>query len=150
MINKIINLKHQDIIGAAQQLSLQIKKDFTDRMFQIKIYPVPRGGIPCVYILIQNLPINFHITDYIAEADIIIDDIEDSGLTKIKMLELNPKAKFYTLFNSNDYNEWLSFPFERTLENKDVGIEQELLRISEFLRIDVNTIKMKLDIISLY
>lgn len=144
-MQKIINLNHKDILHSAQELSIQVKKDFSEKGI-VNIYPIPRGGVPCAYILLQFLPLNFYLTDDINAADIIIDDIEDSSTTRKNMLQLNPKAKFYSLYNSKDYNCWLSFPWERTLENKDESISQELLRISEYLKLDIDTIKMKLGI----
>ena len=47
------------------------------------------------------------------EADIIIDDILDSGSTKKKFKKMFPKKKFITLFEKDKKIDWVNFPFEK-------------------------------------
>lgn len=146
---QLLNLSHSNILNAAAILSEKIKNDFEEEapVFFLKIYAVPRGGIPCAYILMNFLPSNFtvELVDDIHDATIIIDDIEDSGETKKKLLEMKPDAKFYTFFKSNE-DTWLSFPWERTLLGEDTGIEKELIRLSEYLKISVEDVKERLGV----
>lgn len=139
----IVNLNHNDILDKAEELSkIILQHNSCDDI--IKIYPVPRGGISCAYILLNYLPDNFMLTDNISDANIVIDDIEDSGQTKEQILKINKNINFYTFFNAKDYDCWLSFPWERTLDNKDLGIEQELLRISQHMNISVEDVERRL------
>lgn len=144
------NLTHRDIAEAASRVAAEISNDFYFKKITIeplKIYAVPRGGIPCAYLLSNSISYDFliQLVEDVREADVIIDDIEDSGKTKRDLERINPRAKFYALFNSKDnQGYWLSFPWERTLSGDDKGIENELIRLSEYLKISIEEVKESL------
>lgn len=143
----MLELTHDNMIEAAKKVAGLINRDFTDTFEVLKIYAVPRMGIPCAYLTINYIRRWFILTNSIGTANIIIDDILDSGATKAKMLALNPNAKFYALFDRKDYpDQWLSFPVDRGLDNEDSGIEVELLRLSQHTGLSINEIKTRLGI----
>ena len=96
-------LKHNAIERAAYDVSSKISLDFIGTR-PIKIGAVPRGGIPCLYILMLHLPTYYTMCDDLSQCDIIIDDIVDSGETKKRILELYPKSKFYAFFENSAKN----------------------------------------------
>ena len=143
----VVELTHDDMIEAAEKLADTINSDFYYHDNILKIYAVPRGGISCAYLLINYIEMPVKIVHHPEFADLIIDDIIDSGKTMNKMLSLNPSAAFYALFNAEDYpNNWLSFPSDRALDNSDSGIETELLRLSQHTGLEISEIKTRLGI----
>lgn len=75
-----------------------------------KYYGVPRGG--------QYLAAMLNPVDTPEQADIIIDDLIDSGKTRDRYLELYPDKPFVALFDKTTEPEiagvWLRFPWEKT------------------------------------
>ena len=98
-----------------------IKERIQDFDRSKKYYGVPRGG--------QYIAALLNPVDTPEEADIIIDDLIDSGTTKAKWEQMYPDKPFIGLFNKADYKEWLEFPWENKGE---VEIEENVLRILEF------------------
>jgi GTP cyclohydrolase I len=75
-----------------------------------KYYGVPRGG--------QYLAAMLNPVDTPEQADIIIDDLIDSGKTRDRYLALYPGKPFVALFDKTTEPEvagvWLRFPWEKT------------------------------------
>lgn len=92
-----------------------------------KYYGIPRGGA-----IISGMTGNAVMTP--EQADIIIDDLIDSGATAKKWKSKYPTKKFIFLFNKQDedflHNKWLVFPYE-SLEDSD-DIEIHYIRILEY------------------
>lgn len=86
----------------------------------LKYYGVPRGGQPIAAIL--------NPVDTPDQADIIVDDLIDSGRTRDKYTQLYPHIPFKALFDkSTEYaGVWLKFPWEVD-SSKDV--EDHVLRV---------------------
>jgi len=119
-------LKHTAIETAAREVADRIASDFTGNN-PVNIGAVPRGGIPCLYILSKYTPSFYHMESDLSKCDIIIDDVIDSGLTKDRIIAANPIAKFYAFF-TNPVN-WLVFPWEETAEK---SIEDDIHRICQY------------------
>lgn len=104
----------------------------------VYIHGVPRGGVPAMFLVKEILQQRYGLTSRIVEdageADLIVDDIVDSGETKSKMKSLNPTAIFISLFEKKD--EWLVFPWEK--EDEADGPEENIRRLLEFTGDDVN------------
>jgi len=106
-------------------------QQITQRVSQLdktkKYYGVPRGG--------QYISAMLNPVDTIEEADIIIDDLIDSGKTK-KEYEKYDKP-FIGLFNKQTEigikNKWLVFPWEI----KEEPVEDNFVRILQYLGEDV-------------
>lgn len=87
-----------------------------------KYYGVPRGG--------QYIAALLNPVDTPEEADIIIDDLIDSGTTKLKWESNYPDKPFIALYNKQERDEgWLEFPWEL---KGDIEIEENVLRILEY------------------
>lgn len=96
-----------------------------------KIYGIPRGGIVPAYAVaraIETLGSTTDIVDAPEKANVIIDDIIDSGKTRARYQEVNPDAAFVALFNAEDFNGWLVFPWEGTEEGSAEDIPTRLLQ----------------------
>lgn len=93
-----------------------------------KYYGIPRGG--------QYISAILNPVDTIDEADIIVDDLIDSGKTKDKYSQYN--KPFVAIFNKQTEiklkNKWLIFPWE----DKEDDIEDNIVRILQYINEDVN------------
>jgi len=89
-----------------------------------KYYGIPRGGA-----VIAGMTDNPVETP--EEADIIIDDLIDSGETARKWKEKYPNKEFIFLYNKQEehQNMWLVFPYE---EEGVKDIEDCIIRVLEF------------------
>ena len=90
---------------------------------EFKYYGVPRGG---AYIAAMINPV-----DTPEEADIIIDDLIDSGATRDKWKEKYPNKLFHALYDkeSEMITSWLRFPWEKHGESE---IEANVMRIIQY------------------
>ena len=83
-----------------------------------RLYGVPSGGIPAVY-LVQNALLfqNEHtstIVDDPKDCDAIIDDVIASGRTKDSFHDKFPEKPFYALFEKKPGDDWFVFPWDET------------------------------------
>lgn len=92
----------------------------------IKIYGVPRGGIPVAYMLAGFLPVAY-VVDTPEDADIIVDDIIDSGATKARYAK--HEKPFYSLYKNSQ--EWLVFPWEQ--KDGETPVMDNLIRVEQYL-----------------
>lgn len=94
----------------------------------LKYYGVPRGG--------QYISAMLNPVDTIEEADVIIDDLIDSGKTEQDYKIYN--KPFVGLFNKQTEddlkNKWLVFPWEE----KEEPVENNFIRILQYLGEDPN------------
>lgn len=95
----------------------------------IKIYGIPRGGQ--IIAGLTGLAV-----DTPEEADIIVDDLIDSGATYKKWLAKYPDKEFVFLFNKDIEFEktWIEFPWELEGEKE---VEDNVIRLLEFFGEDV-------------
>ena len=111
----------------------------------IKIYGIPRGGAIIVGLLYQQNTNWIEIVDDPKDADVILDDLIDSGRTKSKYMILAPGKPFIFLYDKqNDEDikgKWLIFPYENTAE-KD--IEDSVVRILEYFGEDAKEWNLQL------
>jgi GTP cyclohydrolase I len=122
---------HVDLL--ASDLANLIIKQVSPR-FGVKIYPIPRGGIPAAYAVGRHL--NCRFVDKPCEADAFIDDILDTGKTSENWKERFPNTPFYALIDKKNpvhisrFPGWVVFPWEGTSE---AGITDNITRILEFV-----------------
>lgn len=89
----------------------------------LKYYGVPRGG--------QYIAAMLNPVDTPEEADVIIDDLIDSGETMNKYREQYPDKPFVGLFSKDEINlagKWLVFPWEQKNESDVETNVQRLLQ----------------------
>lgn len=99
----------------------------------INVYGVPKGGMIVAGFLASAYNYNnVYIPDV---ADIILDDIEDSGATRQYYQEKFPDIPFRTLYNAKDYDAWLVFPWESDHPSGPDGdsIEGNITRILQYI-----------------
>lgn len=95
-----------------------------------KYYGVPRGGV-----IVAGLTGN--PTNNIDEADVIIDDLIDSGKTEARYAK--HKKPFEVLIDKREEykDEWLVFPWEQK-ENGAETVEDNVTRLLQYFGEDVN------------
>lgn len=109
----------------------QMVKDFGPRKC-IRVYPVPRGGVPVAYMLREAYPAQVHITQDLLNCDAIVDDIIDSGATKKHYAE-RYNLPFYALITKTKADKnWYVFPWER-VPGKDHTIEENITRLLQYV-----------------
>ena len=127
------HLSNKDVLFLVQQLATRIRDEQTSSV--IRLFGVPRGGIPVVYALLAY-GCDFVIADNMADATVIVDDIIDSGNT-CDQYSVNNKP-FYALINKKDAsslycNSWVVFPWEHKEDGQDEGIEGNVQRILQYI-----------------
>jgi GTP cyclohydrolase I len=102
-----------------------------------KIYGVPNGGMIACILLRSAIPCTSP-----DEADIILDDVLDSGRTKSYYQREYPSKPFVALVDKQSeglIGVWVSFPWERQHPSlQHDGIEENITRIIEYLGDDPN------------
>ena len=95
-----------------------------------KIYGIPRGGQ-----IIAGL--TGMAVDTPEEANIIVDDLYDSGTTYKKWHKKYPNKEYCFLYNKQyeHQNTWLEFPWENTGEKE---VEENVVRLLEYFGEDTN------------
>lgn len=102
----------------------------------IKVYAVPRGGVPAAYAVASESEKTFVFTSNPAEADVIIDDLIDSGST-MKRVEFFGK-RFFALVDKRNWSHgdaWVVWPWEG---DSTSSIEDNIRRLLQYVGEDVN------------
>jgi len=128
----MITLTNKDVQTLTTKMFVRIAAYMDhNRLSEIKIWGVPRGGIPVSYLL-SGISFNFIIVDDINEANVIVDDIIDSGATRDRYKNYN--KLFIALIdktNGEYHNEWVQFPWEVT--DSESTYQDIVLRIKQYL-----------------
>jgi GTP cyclohydrolase I len=99
----------------------------------IKLYGVPRGGIPVALALAGTGP--FLLVDEPGQAEVVVDDLIDSGATRKRFSDY----PFYALIDKQPegryHNVWIEFPWEA---GSDGGIEDNIVRLLQYVGEDPN------------
>ena len=130
------NLSWKDIDDKAMLVGRQILDYFDgyEGGQTLYIYPVPRGGIYAALATLPYLELSypkFRVTSDIMEADLVIDDIVDSGATKIRVLEKRKNLPFFPLIEKKLKDEWVVFPWEEM--SLETGPQENIIRILEYI-----------------
>lgn len=133
-----MKISSQTLHGLAIKVAEQIEAKFPTHT-AIKLWGVPRGGIPAAYLVASALharrKLDVYLTETANEAHVIIDDIVDSGATKKRLIEQHPDKMFIALIE--DASHWIEFPWERTLEGVDASADDVVLRLLQYIGEDV-------------
>lgn len=130
IMGKTVMITHKRVINAMVGLAKQIQ----NQLYHLKVlnlYPVPRGGVPVAYLLKGSLGGIFDSVVFVdrpEEANVFIDDVEDSGNTRLDYESRFPGRPFLTLFYKKDKTKWLVFPWEETTEGSAEDIPVRLLQ----------------------
>lgn len=95
------------------------------------LYGIPRGGIPAMMAVRECLRLKgfpTSITTDPEDAEIFVDDIIDSGNTKLRYERRYGIVPFLALVQPTDFaDQWVSFPWERM--NGEAGAEDAVVRL---------------------
>ena len=118
-------ITHDELNDRAANMARLIKESHGQP--QVRAYPVPRGGIPVAYLL-QKHHEGIVIVDTPEQADIIVDDLIDSGATMSRF----PNKGFYALYDKRIETDlgWLVFPWEGDASG---SIEDNVVRILQYI-----------------
>ena len=117
-MKNFVNLSWEDIFSRIEYIKK--KNKITSKT---KIFGVPKNGM-----IISGFFGSINVTNP-KEADIILDDIIDSGATKRKYKALYPRKKFITLFEKDKKVDWVNFPFEKNIKEDQSDTVVRLLQI---------------------
>lgn len=98
----------------------------------LKIYPIPRGGIPVAYALLSI--VYSEVVDDPAAADILVDDLIDSGRTRDRFTKAYPDKPFFALLDkTNTTQGWVVFPWEVSSDGKDQSADDIVIRLLQHI-----------------
>ena len=132
-----VDLSWEDVYDLALDASAKIKiwLGEGERHGMVKAFPVPRGGIFAA----MAIKSRFHLTmvDSPEDADIIIDDLIDSGLTRDRYVDQYRKP-FFVLIDKpyEDLTSFINFPWE--VAANDQGPLDNVRRILQYIGEDQN------------
>lgn len=95
------------------------------------MYPVPRGGVFAAMALRKIADV--WIVEKPEEADVIVDDIVDTGATRHRYGYSNPGIPFVALVDKSKegISSWVVFPWEMSLEEE--GPQENIRRILQYI-----------------
>jgi len=126
------------------QLNSKIVNIFTGQNLNGKaVYGIPRGGAVCA-IAMARLFLGIQLVDKPGEADIIVDDLIDSGRTRDQYRRMYPQTPFYAIYDKIIEPDlgWLVFPYESDKE-AEKSVEDCVARILEFHGYNLNSEGLK-------
>lgn len=137
-------LSHQNIQALAFKLANQINALHLDKKSapsSINVYPIPRGGIPVVYLLKGHTRSAINIVDSPNEAEVFVDDIIDSGKTMQRYCDKYPGKPFFALLDKNAplfEGKWIVFPWETREEDNDESATDNVVRLLQYIGEDAD------------
>lgn len=121
-----VKVSWQAVIARVETMRKHLKAQHPDWFPALRVYGVPRGGAPVAALL--GIPV-----DKPHEAQVIVDDIEDSGATRKRYERLYPDKPFYAAFRNE--GQWLHFPWEE--EEATASLNDAVRRILQYIGEDV-------------
>jgi GTP cyclohydrolase I len=139
------HLTHRDVHTLAIVMVNAIRARFIDKASSlVRVYPIPRGGVPVSYVVKGIAPASFEIVDDPKLADIFVDDIVDSGRTAERYFQKYNKPTYALIdkLSGSSYmaqfaDKWIVFPWEGE-EGKSESIEDNVVRILQYVGEDPN------------
>lgn len=107
-----------------------------------KVYGVPRGGERVVYVM-ESLGLCVREPD-VSKAEVIVDDVVDSGSTRQEYLDKHPDKPFVALFERGKNmgsDDWILFPWEENSVEEEA--KKLIVRTFEFIGEDPNRTGIK-------
>jgi GTP cyclohydrolase I len=101
-----------------------------------RIYGIPRGGAFVAVCLKWRLP-GMEICDKPEHANIIVDDIVDSGKTR-RNYKTDWNVPFVALIERKPADEWVVFPWEKDDQGKDKSATDIPIRLLQYIGEDVS------------
>lgn len=127
-------LNHSQVLKLVNKLSDVICNMRTDGSVK-HVYPIPRGGVPVAYALLESC--NIIIVDDPKDADFFVDDLIDSGSTCERYCDEYPERPFFALIDKRSDNEfrgkWVVFPWEVTDSGDDKSSDDIVVRLLQLV-----------------
>jgi len=133
-MKSLMVLSWDDITILVADMEARIRVRFP-KSKKIGVYGVPRGGWNVAQALVSLLPRGYYLQLDASKADIIVDDIVDSGDTKWRYTQVYGD-KFFALYEERQ-ESWVKFPWEIG-EDGEVPAEDNVRRILQAIGEDVN------------
>lgn len=116
------NLTHSDVMRLAKQTASAVCQAAAGT----KVYPIPRGGVPAAYAVMQYAE-ELVLVSSPEEADFLLDDIIDSGATLRYWQATHPGKPFFALIDKTSpyspwKDQWVVFPWESSNRVDDDSI----------------------------
>jgi GTP cyclohydrolase I len=125
-------LTHAHVNERVETLALEVKR-LSRVLPRLKVFHIPRGGVPVSYALSAKLGGLIEIVDDPEDATLFVDDIIDSGATLDRYATEYPSTRFVALVDKRTEPGigWVVFPWE----NADAGggIGDNIVRLLEFI-----------------
>lgn len=125
-----MELTHETVVSLVKNLEFAIKS-MVKTKDKIKVYPVPRGGVPVAYLMDKE---SFVVAESPKDADFIIDDIVDGKGTYNRYGEKYPNIPFLSLINKERDNlkgYWIVFPWENS--DPTASVEDSVVRMLQYI-----------------
>ena len=133
------HLTQTELVDAAERVADAIHADGFNAS-SIRLYGVPRGGVAAAYLVRAAFAlrrITCHVVSRPEDADVIVDDLVDSGGTRERFTTAFPGKPFHALITKTEsglggykLGEWLVFPWEGSEEK---SAEDTVVRLLQFI-----------------
>lgn len=99
----------------------------------VRLFGVPRGGAHAAHYVARGSGFPCEVVYEPEIADVIVDDLVDSGATRERYKKLCPHIPFIALFDkqAEKDTDWLVFPWET--ETESAGPEDAVIRLLQFI-----------------
>ena len=137
-VRQLCRLMGQTILATLKADMGTPEENFTPPLIlPLSIYGIPRGGVTVAYMLEATFPQTFVTVAEPHQAICFVDDLIDSGATKVKWESAWPTKKLFALIDksvagSDFAGSWVAFPWERG-DKEGYGIEDNIVRILQFI-----------------
>lgn len=129
------HLSMTEIEEAARATAQAIRKRYPKAEY---LWGVPRGGIPAALAIVAHHEFHFRLSPTATTADVIVDDLVDTGNTRLRFNDRPFAALFskgaivqcaaFAIGKQMPDNAWLVFPWEATLEGSAEDIVTRMLQ----------------------
>lgn len=141
------HLTHLEVAELAKAMADDIMEHWHATRTVLNVWAVPRGGIPVAYALQQFMHIN--LVDKVEDADIVIDDILESGATRDRFQHRTSRGHdvdhaWFALIDKSilpddhPHNQWIVFPWEQGLQGDDYSVTDSITRLLQHIGEDVS------------
>lgn len=135
MSNKLY-ITWEQVIAKLRAIENSINEDLPYAAPYPHVYGVPKGGM-----IVSGFMSHVLHSPFVEQADFILDDLVDSGVTRDKYKKLYPDKQFIALFDKQTEPElkdkWIVFPWEKDHPGGEDSIEQNIVRQLQYLGEDV-------------
>lgn len=134
-----VTLNHNNILNLVDSLAHEIRT-FVPPGASLKVYPIPRGGVPVAYAL-KSVIEAVTIVERPEDAHLFVDDLIDSGETERRYNSQFPETPFRALIDKRTSSLfqglWIVFPWEMD-ETVDKSADDIVVRLLQMVGEDTN------------